>query len=679
MSVIHTQNLKSSSFATALPSSADPVSINIQIQNLDQPTFTTVLSTITSVKVEYYTFTTNAINFVLNVDLYGWNYSTSRYDGISHGARPIWVMASDQDDDYTKRKNIDIWSGAPVLVDEYNFITQPPYSNMYFGTNTYLEYNKRDTGSIIWKQPIKGSSEIENKKWCEILIDTSAVSNLSAVLYNNINDLVVSATDIVSDITFSIIQNSPLLINYYARSAFTWVQSISNSSLGLPPTGGVWIPIEQSTLVVPDVPYAHLTNRHYPTYASVPSVGELYSTKDKGGYVIPKRLGSSTAVSKNRINSLATDKLINDPAARGMTAIYRDLSTYNTDRGLSERDQIEPVVVDSIDTRWMKASVVQGQKSGIIVQAREHQEFMPYQTKYETIGSNDNGLYRQGNDAYDPWFKDLDTTWENSEDWPPNWRKQYDIEGWYKQQDKGNQQIYQWKTDIFGNQYAVLKAGFQYASIYDKKHTIPGSLWTRNARNMILQGATSLEQVFAAAPDLSGIDIRSLSNTTSGILDIDVWFDTLMIYTSSALFFFQLNFDYSNGIISSTSDQTNYVITQNSKFGGTWFLEDDRKVTVCTLLSCGDQIRPILRTLDLETNELSFTYNQESTYTNTSAFGYTSFDHPVFTYDGNTKTYNISYIAYNGTKTGMYVNSINIKNYGEYFDISNSKTIVPEA
>ena len=635
------------------------VTVSASFQNMPTNTFTTTVSTITSIITDYYTYTNESINFILNVTL--------------SNARPFWAVASDKDDDYTKQKGTDIWSGSPVLVDDYNFITQPVYSNMVFNGNTYIEYNKRNiTPSMIWKQPVVITTEVQDKKWCKVQIDTNGVSNLSAVLYNNTNEMIVSATNIPSDIVLDVVQDNPLSINYYARNRFTWSQDVSNSSLGLPPTGGVWVPVVSGDLIVPNAPYAHLSNRHYPTYASVPSVGDLYSVKDSGGYFIPKHLGVSLAVAKNNINALDTSKINNDQSKRGITAIYRDLDIYNSDRGLTNTDQFEPVTPVSVDSSWMKASVMETQKAGMIIQAKSYQEFMPYQTKYETIKSNDNGLHRQGNDAYDPWFGELDTTWENETDWPPNWRKQYDIKGWYEQQDNGGQQVYQWKTDIFGNQYAVLKPNFQSLSIFNKKHNCVGSLWTRNARNIIQPASASLANVFTSLPS-------TITNEITAVLDIDVWFDMLMVYTPTTLFFFHLDYDYDTGVISSNSDEVNYIVTENSKFGGTWLFEDDKTVTICTLLSCGNQIRPILRSLDLETNQISYLYNITATDTDMSSFALSSYDHSVLTYDNITKTYNVSYIGYAPGSSGMYLTTINIRDYGEYYDIVSTKTIVPKA
>jgi hypothetical protein len=275
---------------------------------------------------------------------------------------------------------------------------------------------------------------------------------------------------------------------------------------------------------------------------------------------------------------------------------------------------------------------------------------------------------------FDPWYDDLDNIWENKTDWPANWRGQYYIEEWYKQQDIDNLRVYQWKTDIFGNQYALLKAGIADATIYEKKHKTSGSMWTRDNRNIILPAVSSLSNVFEYIPPAaSGTDY------ITSVLDMDIWFDTLMIYTSTGLYFFHLNYDYEDGIISSTSDEINYIITQNSKFGGTWFHEEDKKVTICTLMSCNDQIRPVLRSLDLDTNKMSYLYNVSSTYTDMSTVSLTSYDYPLFTYDKNTRTYNVGYFGNSNTKDGVYFTTINLRDYGNYLDIISSKTITPNA
>lgn len=649
------------------------ISISTSFINPLSNTSSIILSTITATLIDYYTYTSEATNFILNVPLYGWNYNTSVYDISSHGARPVWAEASDKDDVYTKGKSIDIWSGSPVLVDEYNFVTQPLFSNMLLEGNTYIEYNKRNPGSIIWKQPLTVTTEISTKKWCKLITNTNKNTNLSSVLYNDTNDIVSSATDIPSNIIFDIVQDNPLLINYYARNSFDWRQRLTNTSIGLPPTGGVWVSLISGNLVSPDAPYTNLTNRHYPTYASVPSISELYSTKDSGGYMIPHLLGVSTSLSKNNTNVLNTTNIDNDPSKRKLTAIYRDLNIYNSDTGLTKADQIEPVSALDIDSRWMKADVTEGYKAGQINHVKGCREFIPYQTQYECKGINDNGLFRQGLDIYDPWSGNLDDTWENDIDWPPNQRKQYNIEDWYAQQNNTDMQIYNWKTDIFGNQYAVLKSYNSMSSIYDKKHNTVGSLWTRNARNIVQPASASLNKVFEYIPQT-----LSANELLYNILDIDIWFDTMMIYTSSVLFFFPLSFDYDTGVIYSTSDDVNYIITNQSIFGGTWFHEDDKKVTICTLLSCGNQIRPILRSLNIETKELNYLYNKESTYTDMSNISLTGIEHPILTYDSISKTYNISYVGYGTIIEGMYFTTINITNIDNVYDITDARTLIPD-
>jgi hypothetical protein len=649
-----------------------PITLSGSFNNILSTTVTTIVSTITTTITDFYTYSNNSTNFILNIPLSGWTYSDNTI-----GAKPYWAIASDNDDPYTKQKGIDIWAGSPVLVDDYNFVTQPPFSNIKIIENTYIEYNKRDSGIIVWKQPVSLTHRISEKQWCKIEVDKTSISNLSAILYNNTNEFTTSATNIISDITLYVEQDKPLIVNYFARNNFTWAQQISNSSLGLPPTGGVWIGVSSEQIITPDTPYAHLSNRHYPTYSTVPTVGELYSVKDSGGYMIPRLFGVSTALAKNLETVINTNNIDNNPSNRGATATYRDLNAYLSDRGLTQREQVEPVSQVSIDSSWMKADITEGHRAGSVVQAKQHQEFMPYQTQFESTGKNNNGIFRQGEDTFDPWFSDLDGVWENEADWPPNQRMQYDIAGWYEQQNIGDKQVYQWKTDIFGNQYAVLKDGLDRASIYDKKHSIGGSIWTRNMRNIIQPASASMSEVFDSLGSLlSGDDLLDLV-TTSQVLDIDLWYDTMMIYTSSVLFFFRLSFDYDTGIISSIPNDITFIRTDDSLFSGTWFHENDKTVTICTLLSSGDQIRPVLRSLDINTSQMTYLYNITSDYTNMSNVSYVSSDHPVLTYDAITKTYNISYMGHNALREGPYFTTINLRNINDEYVIVSSNTLEP--
>jgi hypothetical protein len=290
----------------------------------------------------------------------------------------------------------------------------------------YIQYKRNGNSQLIWIQPLILVHDITQKHWCKLDIDTNATSNLSSVLNNNLLDLIVSGTNLKPDIVFDIIEDQPLLVNYFALNDLTWVQEVSNSTLGLPPTGGVWLVPVSGDLVTAITPYAYLTNRHYPTYASAPYVGDLYNTEDVGGYYVPRMLGASTFLTKRLKTAFNTIELDTSKKSR----VFRNPTMYEKDRGLTEKEQNNPLSAVSVDSSWMKGNITEGQKAGMIVNTRDHQEFIPYQTKYETLKRNTIGI-RSQDDKYDPWIGEEDNTWADPVSWPPDFRKQYSIDAWY--------------------------------------------------------------------------------------------------------------------------------------------------------------------------------------------------------------------------------------------------------
>lgn len=417
--------------------------------NNDEWKINSTIVTLSNYEIHKIEYTIPSVNFMVNVPL--------------TNSRPYWAKGVDIRGNETKQKGINIWGGAPILVDDYNFKTQPAFSDIILELDSYFDYIRGDASNFTWNEEQDFIIQIDDKKWCKLLFGNET-NNLSDIMNNNLNSLVVTATDELADLMFNVVINKPLLVNYYAISSFTWKQEVENSSLGIPPTGGVWVPIISSGLIEPLTPYAHLTNRHFPTYASAPFIGQLYSTRDSGGFFIPKTLGISTALAKNLETSFNT---------ANNSRIYRNPTIYASDYGLTTTDQIVPLSVIQIDPTWMKSNITEEYKAGQIEGADEHQEFIPYQTKDETSKSNINGVIRES-DPIDPWNGTYDNVWENSTDWPTNWRNQENIKNWYDNYNPLMKEtlsaisvsanvrftlpwLFKWRTDIFGMQYALYK------------------------------------------------------------------------------------------------------------------------------------------------------------------------------------------------------------------------------
>jgi hypothetical protein len=656
-----------------------PLTVSGSFTNMTQWELSSTVSAVYTQEYFDVPISLESINFMINVPLSGWNYTTNMYDGSSYGARPFWAQGTDDGTVRdTKCKGIDIWGGNANIVDYYNIQTQPILSNIVLDVDTYIDYNRVNNTPLVWKQPLEFTNETIEKKWCNLVFNTNETSNLSANLYNNIRELVAFGTDDVSKIELNLVENEPLVINYYAMNPFTWTQTLTNTTLGVPPTGGNWSPIISGDLITPTAPYANLTNRHFPTIASVPYVGNLFSMNDSGGYYIPQMLGVTTFLSKHRTQILDTKNVLDsDPTKRGLTRIFQDPVNYTSDYGLTNTMQVTPISTLMVNSDWMKAAITDWEKAGMIVNARQHQEFMPYQTEYESKGSNSNGVHRQG-DGYDPWYTNTDNVWENTVDWPANWRKQYDIQGWYNQSMPANYQAYKWKTDVFSNQYTLLK-DIRSKSIYDKRNE-PGFIWTRDLANIIRPATESMKEVY---DNFIALDSTTSSLLSTSILDFEIWFDMLMIRVPNILLFAKIQFDYDNNRIYSIADNIHRIYLCNGKFGDTWFHEEDKYVTICTLLSSSINnsiyYYPKLYELDLETNIMKIAYNGNNVtdYTTLTSLSLSSVEDPVFTYNIETKVYNIAFIGHSTTREGMYFTTININHFGDTYNLQSYRVITP--
>jgi hypothetical protein len=626
--------------------------------------------------IDINTIYTDTINMSINNNIYGWNYTTKAYDGTSLGARPFWAAASDQDNRTTKNKGTNIWGGGLQVVDDYVFIAQPEFADVTFNTNTYIEYET--DSDFVWNEELTFITATTSQNWCELVIDESALSPLSGYLYNINEELVVSASETTSNIILKpVIDGQPVFVNYWSNSEFSWTQVFTNSSLGLPPTGGVFVPFVTGELVGAIYPYANLTNRHFPTIATVPHLGELYSREDSGGYFVPQRLGASTFLSKQNENTLGNDTLPNQ-ANRGLSAVYQELNDFNIDSGLTKRDQASPVTTDIVDSSWMKSAITEGEKSGFVADTTRHQEFIPYQTKYETRNINDIGIVRQG-DSYDPWVGDEDEVWADPTNWPPSFKGQYDIEGWYDQFPTDKTQ-WEWKCDIFGNEYALFKELSAGQTMYNKKQ-LTGDMWFRGTDNRVRPASAALSGFFFDFASISSTPL--VSSEYYAIKNIDLFYDTLMVETENWVLFNKIDYDYSTGEVDFDVNNIHYINLKATgradKFGGIWLFDDDKSVTISVLASSDDgQIFPQLQRLDLDTNKLKYIYNEvNSTTSQLSTLDITSFEEPVFTYNSDTQNYNMAFISHSSSYSSFLLGNMFFSNSGGDVAISNLNILTP--
>ena len=311
--------------------------------------------------------------YVLNVDLYGWDYSIS-YPRVTTtpGARPFWAKCTTERDENTKFKSIQDW-GSPLRVfDEHNVITQPSISDVMLKTGQYFEYDRKHTTSLLWTQPVTNLIETNKKQWCTLNISFSENTNLTEVLKDSdqFDTLVVVPLNTPSSIKITnIVSNSPVSIYYNAISSFTW-------SITATPE------IETYTLTEKDVnerveavrPWNQIVNRFNATVPQIPTLEDIYTKKDVGGYFLPNNLGISVYAAKDYTYTM-------DTSSSSLTGDFSSPEIYFAGRGNTKQDNTIPYTNLQEDSTWLKESFNTGALAGNLNRevAKTFQKFIPYQ------------------------------------------------------------------------------------------------------------------------------------------------------------------------------------------------------------------------------------------------------------------------------------------------------------
>lgn len=547
--------------------------------------------------------------YVLNVDLFGWDYSTS-YPRITvtPGARPFWAKSITARDENTKYKSVQDW-GSPVRVfDEHNIITQPAFSDVILKTGLYFEYDRKQSTSLEWNQPVINLIETNNKQWCTLDITTTGVTNLKNVLSNSeqSDNLVVVPLNTLSNIKITnIVDNVPVTVYYNAISSFTW----SVTAIPEIQTYTVTDKDIKETLRA-DRPWNQMVNRFNTTVPQIPTLEDIYTKKDVGGYFLPSNLGTSLYNAKNYTYAVNT-------SSASLTSTFSSPDLYFAGRGNTKQDNIIPYDNLQEDASWLKESFNTGALAGNINRevAKDYQKFIPYQSSTESKAAKQTGINIISK-KHTPWSGKNADTWNDKTSDPSNEAGIYNTSIWVEQNILNNdtKRIYNWATDIYGNQYALLK-DITGKDVYEQKDVL-GELWVLKTSKAAQPARIALDLVFDT---YKGLQLYS-ELTGSGIKRIDVFFDTLYVETTGAVLFEKINYDYSSDTIFSFVDSTHILslplpvktglqreFSNDSRLSGvpcalvgdTWFLPEQKiaLISVCGL--SGSVVLPEIYELDI--------------------------------------------------------------------------------
>lgn len=393
---------------------------------------------------------TPSIDFNITVKLDGWDYSTHSFAlsnvGREFGGKPFWATIS---------KDILGNDGAVRFKNEYVLSQVPDPSSIVLKNGSYIQYQHLSPTNFKWIQPLDFEVKLTDTNWKKIELE-KVYSNLEDLLKISKIDSLIQQTNASSDILLEgFSQYKPARYYYIARSKFDLSQDLFLRNRCVESfvefvTGEVLTPIE---------PYANLANRLYPTIANVNFPSLMVTEKQVGGYLLPNKLGVSTyrgrgytySVSQNAVS--AVDETFNE-------RIFLDPLKYGSkSRGLTKKDQVFPLEQTLLDNKWIMEPFGSGAKAGVIIGTKENQKFTPYQTDYEILGYNPNGIARQ-QDSFQFWDYendklawDLNTVTTNnlSEILPENYPDRIN----QLMANKGVMTV--WKADLFGNDYGLYK------------------------------------------------------------------------------------------------------------------------------------------------------------------------------------------------------------------------------
>lgn len=616
-----------------------------------------------------HTIDVKALDFLITQPLSGWSADSFTYSPTSSGAYPYWATIGSN----RNGKGINCGTAnSPISPSPYLLVTNPIPSRVVFDNNTYVEYHRVDADTIVWIQPVDLTVNNPSKKWCHIEIDQTHIDPIitdmhisncnmcrtefqqikvgacgcptqTSVTMNfgcNAHRMVVSATDIPSQIVLNgkTLCNEYTTISYCAASAFSTTQQLVNISVpytyNAPVTG-----IFADTFI----PWENIANRHFPTVATFTITSQL-SSRDQYGLFDPSIHGTLIFEGSQYQNTIELQ-------GSQLTQIvpFVDPYSWNNSRGLTHQDNNQLILTKANDCSWFKMSPFNGRFSGGIIGSETHQTFAPYQALQQTHQFF-NGF------RTDKYSSQQDST-------SADFHGYYNEQQWQQSQPNITDTLTNWSTDLFGNQYMLVKpltSAQQQTSISYGMHfnrvQSTGTLWVRTLNDDIVAATTALSSMFTKYLALSSSVHSQL--TGNGIVDMQMFNNTMMIVLSGHVLFEKIDYDFDSNQIVTSDDATviynfapNKGVSDISMFGtiatnikmynhlyaGHWYDPQHNKLLIVTSAQVSTTNLPyiIIHSLDLATHRFTQIYPKTQSDVTVwsekdSTFGFSSY--PVNAY-----------------------------------------------
>ena len=438
-------------------------------------------------QITYDTFSTASGPYIINIPLYGWNYNTHSFDGVSPGAKPYWGKVYNYPQDGKFDKFTREIGGHITYYNDYIPVSHPEISEIILYANDYIEYRNKNCKPLIWDQPVIYKQLITEKSWKKLNICVQEPS-LKLLFKNNSIDKIFEQTYEDSDIMLGTYNEyTPAYYCYYSRANVNVTQPLFRKDK----QNITYSQITTGVVIEPLNAYANLNNTHYAIIAAQPNISNFITKEQVGDYLLPHTLGVPYYLGYGYTNSLNIEKL---QSLSSTEILFLDPIKYTSNRGLTQKDQQSPFTTTFIDNTWLKENYNSGKKAGNIINAADYQKFVPYQSNYESYKNNIFGLSRQS-DQFEFWSGSNYITWNNTKQYPLNYKKEP-----YKLEDRTDsllvtdKKLVNWQTDIYGNNYGLYK-NIDNLNINKTQTMSAGEIWVRDINNNILPITVALSSL----------------------------------------------------------------------------------------------------------------------------------------------------------------------------------------
>lgn len=634
----------------------------LQVTAIPVTTRYTISGTLT-----YETIQSNTIPVDICVPLSGWNPDTKSIELTYPHAQPIWVKSVDENEESTKNKGIPISDRQYSFEHEIILKFMPPISDIIFDTNTTIEYKRNNTKDLIWIQSLTYNNNTPVYKWSKLIID-SDISPLSAFSCESFTVPRVIQSDEDSDIILSAPNDTGIrkqYINYYAINDVKWYQPLSLKRQPLTSTSVLAI-----TSTIPEYEIGNILNRHYPTVASIPNINNLVD-EDSIGIYKPNNLGLPIYLGKSHTTEVCANS--------GEYYGFINPNVFESDYGFTRELNISPFMRYKYNASWMKTPATFIAKSGVIQNSKPYEKFNPYQNKYEIIGRNSVGI-NYTKDVTDPWHGDIDSDWRPTVPDTVDIRGLHNINHWLNTfVTPLSTQVYNWGTDIFGNNYALLK-NIQNIDVYNQQF-VGGCIWVRTIDDELKKGTDILSSIYSDYTSASGFYNDIISDNIQKLVLIE---DYIITATSHGIGISRIEYDYDTKTIKTNRNQyvvydfTELSLTEDTVIlGNILYIPQNRTILFPTsinpnrieMLEYSIQDNILRRCLNSEMEQV-YEYIDDQQLDELTA--------PVITYNNDTKLYNISFIARKNTEfDGDHLISIIFEYIQNNYNIKNINKLTP--